>query len=182
MKSESVAETKWSVALTSGAMDSLIQALQDGIGKIVCSLESKGENNLRQLANASTSSFYGFANDPSCTRPENSKPLPLHTPTLKAFTAPHRFDVLFGTGYTLREHTGNVQANHLVASYRPKYDKAAKQEKTNIAWHIVKSIHESYDGRFMKFEENGGWVEVERGRSLVTFSKSKESNKKEKSH
>ncbi len=47
MKSNSAALTKWSsVTLTSGVMESLMQALQDDIGSIVCSFESKGENNL----------------------------------------------------------------------------------------------------------------------------------------
>jgi hypothetical protein len=164
MKSDSVAETNWSVALTSGAMDSLIQALQDDIGKTVCSFESKRENNLRQPANACASHRYGNANGPSCTSPENSKHLPLYPPAVKKFNAhPRRFDVLFGLHKTLREHTGNVHADNLVASYRPKYDKADKPEKTAIASHIIKIIRESYDGRFMKFEGNEGWVEVEPG-------------------
>jgi hypothetical protein len=169
--SDSDTETKsWSVALTSGAMDFLMQALQDDIGKIVCSFESKGESNLHQLANASTSPCHGVVKDTSCTRPNYIRPLPLHTPTLKACIVPHRFDVLFGTGTGLREHTGNVHANRLVASYRPQYDKADKQEKTDITWHIVKIIHESYDGRFMKFEENEGWVEVEPGMAREKIS------------
>jgi hypothetical protein len=172
MKSGSVAETKWSVVLTSGAMDSLIQALQDVIGKTVCSFESKqGENNLRQeLANASASPWHGVANDPSCTKPENSKAFPLHPPTVKAFLHIRRFDVLFGTGKSFQEYTGNVHANQLVASYRPKYNKADRQEKTDIALHIVKIIRESYDGRFLKFEENEGWVEAGPGMAREKIS------------
>jgi hypothetical protein len=100
----------------------------------------------------------------SCPTPENSKPLPLHMPTVIAFIAPtHRFDVLFGKGKVLREYTGNVRANVLVAMYGPKYEQAENHEKTDIAKHIVKIIHESH-GRFLKFEENEGcWVEVENG-------------------
>jgi hypothetical protein len=73
-----------------------------------------------------------------------------------------------GTG--LQEHTGNVHANHLVASYRPKYDKADKLGKTNIAWHIVNIIQESHDGRFMKFDENERWVEVGPGMAREKIS------------
>jgi hypothetical protein len=143
-----------------------MQALQDDIGKIVCCFESTGDYNL-PLTNASAASpCYGVAND----TPENIEPLPLHTPTVKTCIVPHRFDVLFGTGTGLREHTGNVHANHLVASYRPQYEKADKHEKTNIAWHIVKIIQESYDGRFMKFDENKGWVEVEPGKARGKIS------------
>jgi hypothetical protein len=177
MKSDSVAETKWSVALTSGAMDSLVQALQDANRKTVCSFESKGRGNLHQLANASSvptsegcaSPCHGVANGPSCTRPDNSNPLPLHPPTVEAYIAPGPFDVLFGTGKALREHAGNVRANHLVAMYTPEYDKADKNEKTDIAWHIVKIIQGS-SGRFMKSDENEEWVEVEPGMAREKIS------------
>jgi hypothetical protein len=55
MKSDSATESKWStVALTSGAMDSLMQALQYDVGKTVCSFESNGGNNLHLLVNASS--------------------------------------------------------------------------------------------------------------------------------
>ena len=106
----------------------------------------------------------------SCTTPENSKPLPLHLPTVTAFIAPHRFDVLFGKGKFLREYTGNVRANGLVAMYRPKYEQADKHEKTDIAKHIVNIIHESH-GRFLKFEESEGcWMEVENGMAREKIS------------
>jgi hypothetical protein len=84
--------------------------------------------------------------------------------------APRRFDVLFGKGKALREHTGNVRANHLVAMYRPKYEHADKYEKTDIAKHLVNIIHES-GGRFLKFEENDGiWVEVGHGMAREKIS------------
>ena len=72
---------------------------------------------------------------------------------------PRRFDVLFGKGKTISEHTGNLRAAHLVEMYRQKYELANKFEKTEIAERIVGIIHESY-GRFLKLEE-GGWVEVD---------------------
>jgi hypothetical protein len=53
-KSDSATETKWSVAFAGSAMDSLKQALQDDIGKTVCSFESKVENNLHLVVNASS--------------------------------------------------------------------------------------------------------------------------------
>jgi hypothetical protein len=106
----------------------------------------------------------------SCATPENSKPLPLHLPTVIAFIAPRRFDVLFGKGRVLREYTGNVRANVLVAMFRPKYEQADKHEKTDIAKRVVNIIHES-NGRFLKFEENEGcWVEVEDGMAREKIS------------
>jgi hypothetical protein len=85
--------------------------------------------------------------------------------------APSRFDVLFGKGKALREHTGNVRANRLVAMYRPKYEQAAdKYDKTDIAKRLVNIIHES-NGQFLKFEENEGcWVEVGHGMALEKTS------------
>jgi hypothetical protein len=111
----------------------------------------------------------GIANQAwSCTTPDNSMPLPLHLPTVIAFIAPRRFDVLFGKGRVLREYTGNVRANVLVAMFRPKYEQAHKHEK--IAKHIVDIIHESH-GRFLKFEESEGcWVEVEKGMAREKIS------------
>jgi hypothetical protein len=107
----------------------------------------------------------------SCTTPENSKPLPLHIPSaVTAFITPRRFDVLFGKGKALREYTGNVRVNVLVAMFRSKYEQADKHEKTDIAKRIVNIIHES-DGRFLKFEEKEGcWVEVEDGMAREKIS------------
>jgi hypothetical protein len=106
--------------------------------------------------------WHGIANHGwSGTTPENSKSLPLHLPTMKAFITPRPFDVLFGKGRALRDYTGNMRANVLVAMYRPKYEQADKHDKTDIAKRIVNIIHES-QGRFLKFEVNEGcWVEVE---------------------
>eukprot|EP00934_Nitzschia_sp_Nitz4_P006543 Nitzschia sp. Nitz4//scaffold44_size153857//134866//136417//NITZ4_002746-RA/size153857-augustus-gene-0.28-mRNA-1//-1//CDS//3329552232//6533//frame0 len=77
----------------------------------------------------------------------------------KASTVPHRFDVLFGRSRTLRVHTGNMRATHLVEMHMQEYEIASKFQKTEIAERIVGMIHES-GGRFVKWED-GGWVEVE---------------------
>jgi hypothetical protein len=193
MKSDPVAETKWSsVAFTSGAMDSLMQALQDDIGKIVKARKStrrgKKTDDVDESEAQTENDEESVASSPRQTRrkkDEDDEDEPVgsrarrtrpsgrkskQTGDVKRGIAPNHFDVLFGVGKTLAEHTGNMHANHLVASYGPKYDKADKQEKTDITWHIVKIIHESYDGRFMKFEENEGWVEVEPGVARVKIS------------
>jgi hypothetical protein len=73
---------------------------------------------------------------------------------------PRRFDVLLGKGKSVRDHTGNLRANHLVEMNWPKYEKAGKYGKTDIAERVIAMIHESY-GRFLKWEEDEGWVEVE---------------------
>ena len=74
---------------------------------------------------------------------------------------PKRFDVLFGRDKTIREHTGNLRCAHLVDMHQEKYNNAGKYQKTEISDRIVSIIHESY-GRFLKWEKDGGWVEVDR--------------------
>jgi hypothetical protein len=129
---------------------------------------------LEDLWGMAASPWYGTVKDSSCsTRPyENSNPLPhLHPRTAKGFIdAPSCFDVLFGKGKALREHTGNVRANHLVAMHRSKYEQADKYEKTDIAKRLVNMIQES-SGRFLKFDENEGcWVEVGPGKAREKIS------------
>jgi hypothetical protein len=71
---------------------------------------------------------------------------------------PRRFDVLFGKGKNIAEHTGNLRAGLVVEMNRSRYEKASKFEKTQVAERIVHLIHLSY-GRFLK-NETFGWVEV----------------------
>ena len=71
---------------------------------------------------------------------------------------PRRFDVLFGRGKGVSEHTGNLRVGHIVEMHRQRYEQATKYRKTEIAERIVKIIHES-NGRFLK-QEDGGWEEV----------------------
>jgi hypothetical protein len=71
---------------------------------------------------------------------------------------PRRFDVLFGKGKNIAEHTGNLRAGLVVEMNRSRYEKATKFEKTQVAERIVHLIHLSY-GRFLK-KEKFGWVEV----------------------
>jgi hypothetical protein len=81
---------------------------------------------------------------------------------------PRRFDVLFGRGGTIAEHTGNLRAYHIVEMNRERYEKAGKFEKTQIADRVVHLIHTSY-GRFLR-KELGGWVEVSRDEAREKIS------------
>lgn len=70
---------------------------------------------------------------------------------------PHRFDVLFGRGAKVSTHTGNLRALHLVNMWQSKYDGACNRfAKAGISERIVSIIHES-GGRFLKWDEVGGW-------------------------
>lgn len=73
---------------------------------------------------------------------------------------PRRFDVLFGRSRTIRQHTGNLRAGHLVEMYKEQYERANKYEKTEIAERLVSIIHES-NGRFLKWDKQIGWVQVD---------------------
>jgi hypothetical protein len=68
---------------------------------------------------------------------------------------PRRFDVLFGRGRIIREHTGNLRCIHLVEMYQTKYERASKFEKTAIADRVVSIVYESY-GRFLKWDVKVG--------------------------
>jgi hypothetical protein len=81
---------------------------------------------------------------------------------------PRRFDVLFGRGATIAEHTGNLRAFHIVEMNLEKYEQAGKFEKTHIADRIVHLIHKSH-GRFLK-KEHGGWVEATRDEAREKIS------------
>ena len=73
---------------------------------------------------------------------------------------PRRFDVLFGRGSRIAEHSGNLRAMHIVEMHRERYEKALKFQKTQIAESIVTMIQKSY-GRFLKREPgivNGNWI------------------------
>ena len=74
---------------------------------------------------------------------------------------PRRSDVLFGRGRNTRCHAGNLRALHLVESLHEEYEASAKLEKTAFAERIVNEIYES-QGRFLKWEGDNGWVEVNR--------------------
>lgn len=84
------------------------------------------------------------------------------TTSTTTIIVPRRFDVLFGRGKIAKTHTGNLRALHLCEMNYPRYESAitGKYGKTEVAEQIVRIIHES-GGRFLKPDENGGWVEVD---------------------
>eukprot|EP00539_Tryblionella_compressa_P002474 CAMPEP_0178741338 /NCGR_PEP_ID=MMETSP0744-20121128/5085_1 /TAXON_ID=913974 /ORGANISM="Nitzschia punctata, Strain CCMP561" /LENGTH=493 /DNA_ID=CAMNT_0020394201 /DNA_START=7 /DNA_END=1488 /DNA_ORIENTATION=+ len=74
---------------------------------------------------------------------------------------PKKFDVLFGRGKNTREHTGNLRCALLVEMHLERYEKANKQEKTEITRQILAQVHDS-GGRFLKHDKKTGWQEVDR--------------------
>lgn len=75
---------------------------------------------------------------------------------------PGRFDVLFGQNKTIRQHTGNLRAMHLVQMYSSHYENANKYQKTEVADRIVNIIIEDSQARFLRWDEDQeGWVPVD---------------------
>ena len=72
-------------------------------------------------------------------------------------------DVLFGKGKKIKEHEGNIRLEKLIQSYEIEYENAGKFAKTDIAERIIRTVHEEYEGCFLKLDPTAGyWEEVER--------------------
>lgn len=72
-------------------------------------------------------------------------------------------DVLFGKGKKVKEHEGNIRLEKLIQSYEIEYENAGKFAKTDIAERIIRTVHEEYEGCFLKLNPTAGyWEEVER--------------------
>jgi len=71
---------------------------------------------------------------------------------------PGPFDVLFGRGKFVQEHSGNQIFRQMIEEYRGRYDTAMKVEKTHIAKEIVQTIYDS-GGRFLK-QSDDSWIAV----------------------
>jgi hypothetical protein len=72
---------------------------------------------------------------------------------------PGRFDVLFGRGKAYQQHIGNVRYRSLIEECKAQYDRASREEKTQITEEIVQIVKQS-TGRFLK-DDGAGWEEVE---------------------
>lgn len=68
---------------------------------------------------------------------------------------PGELDVLLGRGRAIQEHTGNMRCRQLVASFRDRYDRGSKSEKTEVVRLVVDGVHE-WGGRFLDRNTDGG--------------------------
>jgi hypothetical protein len=75
-------------------------------------------------------------------------------------SAPGPFDILMGRSKVAQEHSGNIRYKHLIETHSDRYEDAPKSAKTTIAKDLVQMIKDS-GGRFLRFEQGTGWVEVE---------------------
>ncbi|MGK3735664.1 MAG: hypothetical protein ACI90V_002505, partial [Bacillariaceae sp.] len=89
---------------------------------------------------------------------------------VRRIIVPAQYDVLLGRGKPLQKFSGNINYHYVIEGYHDHYEKASKQEKTELAMTIVDDIR-SQGGRFLKQDE-GGWVEIpdEAARSKVSHT------------
>ena len=75
-----------------------------------------------------------------------------------AITTPRDNDVLFGRGKPILNHPGNKQMRKIANAHQTRYDKANRDDKTEITRMIV-SLVKSDGGSFLK-KAHDSWVEV----------------------
>ena len=77
---------------------------------------------------------------------------------------PTQYDVVFGRGKPFQGHAGNIRLHMIVDGYKARYSKARRNEKTEIAKEIVRSIKNDKEkpGRFLRLAGGGeeGWEQV----------------------
>jgi hypothetical protein len=85
---------------------------------------------------------------------------------------PFNEDVLFGKGFFLMKHVGNIAMRRLVEERLQIYEKAPFKEKSSIAWEVVLIIQKG-GGRFLKEDPTYGWfvqVDDEIARQKVSIA------------
>jgi hypothetical protein len=75
-------------------------------------------------------------------------------------TVPGPYDVLLGRGRNLQNHPGNKRFRGLIDRYLERYEAADKQDKTILAYTIIRIVQEM-NGRFLKDVDGAGYVEVD---------------------
>lgn len=75
---------------------------------------------------------------------------------------PTNTDVLFGKGYRVQSHPGNVRFRSLVEQHRLAYDDCPRGMRMEVALRVARSLRA--DGiRFLQKNESGEWVESDIG-------------------
>jgi hypothetical protein len=83
-------------------------------------------------------------------------------------------DILLGKGKPIQQHAGNVRLRHLVENHLDAYLKMSKADKSAMARHVMLAVKEHGNGRFLKKDRDGWWVEIDeeltRDKVIKTFS------------
>lgn len=72
---------------------------------------------------------------------------------------PGTFDVLFGKGSPLQNHTGNVKLRGLIADVKATYEKTEKGRKNEVTQAVIEIVKES-SGLFLK-QDGDVWIVVD---------------------
>ena len=73
---------------------------------------------------------------------------------------PTMTDVLLGKGKPIQQHAGNVRLRHLVENQLDAYLKMRKGDKSVMARQVVEAVKQG-NGRFLKKDRDGWWVEID---------------------
>jgi hypothetical protein len=79
-------------------------------------------------------------------------------PRRKRILVPGRFDVLFGKGWPVQTHIGNVKFRGLVADCRKTYEKTGNGKKHEVIQAVVETVNQS-SGLFLKADDDA-WIRV----------------------
>eukprot|EP00980_Cylindrotheca_fusiformis_P009273 scaffold2026_cov78-Cylindrotheca_fusiformis.AAC.8 len=83
----------------------------------------------------------------------------LNCPRRTTIHVPSQYDVLFGKGSPVQNHSGNRKFRELVSRHEEEYEKAKKGEKIGLAQKVVDAVYAS-SGMFLKPEGNI-WLSVD---------------------
>lgn len=82
---------------------------------------------------------------------------------------PLQTDVLFGKGYRLQTHPGNIRFRDIVEQHREEYDGARRRGRKLIAMRLVQDVRNS-GVRFLEMSTTGEWVESDQGEVIKKVS------------
>ena len=83
-----------------------------------------------------------------------------NAPVQKVIQVPGPSDVIVGRGKLANRHAGNRQYNNLINQYFDQYNGSTRFEKTVITGIIVKTIQDTWDGKFLRLCDKG-WIEID---------------------
>lgn len=96
--------------------------------------------------------------------PSRSEELPsIVNMQLTNIQQPHPHDVLYGRGFSIKDHAGNKHYRELVESKRVEYQQSSKVEKACISEDIVRAVRaQNPPGRFLSRVEagEGTWFDI----------------------
>ncbi|CAJ1969894.1 unnamed protein product [Cylindrotheca closterium] len=82
----------------------------------------------------------------------------VHTSGMSDSIKPTEMDVLFGKGYRLQLHPGNVRFREFLEQHRDEYESTPRQNRRAMAVELAQSLRNN-GARFLQKAESGEWME-----------------------